>query len=32
VKVEGSKNKRIKAIFYSEGNTADAFKLDKPKQ
>lgn len=32
VKVEGSKNKRIKAIFYSEGNGADAFKLDKPKE
>ena len=32
VKVEGSKNKRIKAIFYSEGNAADAFKLDKPKK
>ena len=32
VKVEGSKDKRIKAIFYSEGNGVDAFKLDKPKK
>ena len=32
VKVEGSKDKRIKAIFYSEGNGADAFSLDKPKK
>jgi lipopolysaccharide export system protein LptA len=32
VKVEGSKNKRIKAVFYSEGNAADAFTLDKPKE
>jgi lipopolysaccharide transport protein LptA len=31
IKVEGSKNKRIKAIFYSEEKPSDAFKIDKPK-
>ena len=31
VKVLGSKNKRIKAEFYSEGTTSDAFKVGKPK-
>ena len=32
IKVEGSKNKRIKAVFYSEGKASDAFKIEKPKQ
>jgi len=32
VKVLGSKNKRIKAEFYSKGETSDAFKLGKPKK
>lgn len=32
VEVEGSKNKRIKAVFYSEGKASDAFKMEKPKQ
>jgi lipopolysaccharide export system protein LptA len=32
IQVEGSKNKRIKAVFYSEGKAADAFKIEKPKQ
>jgi lipopolysaccharide export system protein LptA len=32
VKVEGSKNKRIKAVFYSEGKASDAFKIEKPQQ
>ena len=32
VKVEGSKNKRIKAIFYSEGSTTDAFKMKQTKE
>ena len=32
VKVEGSKDKRIKAVFYSEGKASDAFGLDKPKE
>ena len=31
VKVEGSKDKRIKAVFYSEGKASDAFKIEKPK-
>jgi len=31
VKVLGSKNKRIKAEFYSKGKTSDAFKVGKPK-
>ncbi len=31
VKVLGSKNKRIKAEFYSKGETSDAFKVGKPK-
>ena len=30
VKVLGSKNKRIKAEFFSKGNTSDAFKMGKP--
>ena len=32
VKVLGSKNKRIKAEFFSKGETSDAFKLEKPKK
>jgi lipopolysaccharide export system protein LptA len=32
VKVEGSKNNRIKAVFYSEGKASDAFKIEKPKE
>ena len=32
VKVEGSKNSRIKAVFYSESKASDAFKIDKPKE
>ena len=32
VKVLGSKNKRIKAEFYSGGETSDAFKVGKPKE
>ena len=32
VKVLGSKNKRIKAEFYSKGETSDAFKVGKPKK
>ena len=32
IKVEGSKSKRIKAVFYSEGKPSDAFKIDKPKE
>jgi lipopolysaccharide export system protein LptA len=32
VEVEGSKNKRIKAVFYSEGKPSNAFKMEKPKQ
>ena len=32
VKVEGGKNKRIKAIFYSEGSGTDAFKIEKSKE
>ena len=32
VKVEGNKNKRIKAVFYSEGQASDAFKIGKPKE
>ncbi|MBW2406851.1 MAG: hypothetical protein JRE92_01255 [Deltaproteobacteria bacterium] len=31
VKVLGSKNKRIKAEFFSKGETSDAFKVGKPK-
>jgi lipopolysaccharide transport protein LptA len=31
VKVLGSKNKRIKAEFYSKGETSDAFKVGNPK-
>jgi lipopolysaccharide transport protein LptA len=31
VRVLGSKNKRIKAEFYSKGETSDAFKVGKPK-
>ena len=29
VKVEGSKNKRIKAVFFSEGKASDAFRVEK---
>jgi len=32
VKVLGSKNKRIKAEFFSKGETSDAFKVGKPKK
>ena len=32
IKVEGSKSKRIKAVFYSESKPSDAFKIDKPKE
>jgi lipopolysaccharide transport protein LptA len=32
IQVEGSKDKRIKAVFYSEGKASDAFKIEKPKQ
>jgi lipopolysaccharide transport protein LptA len=32
VKVLGSKNKRIKAEFFSKGETSDAFKVGKPKE
>ena len=31
-KVEGSKNNRVKAVFYSEGKASDAFKVEKPKE
>ena len=30
-RVEGSKNKRIKAVFYSEGQASNAFGIEKPK-
>ena len=32
VQVDGSKDKRIKAVFYSEGKASDAFKIEKPKE
>ena len=32
VKVEGSKNQRIKAVFYSEGQASEAFTIGKPKE
>jgi lipopolysaccharide export system protein LptA len=32
VKVEGSKNQRIKAVFYSEGKASNAFTIGKPKE
>ena len=32
VKVEGSATKRIKAEFFTEGKTSDAFKIEKPKE
>lgn len=32
IKVESSKNQRIKAVFYSEGETSDAFTIGKPKE
>jgi len=32
VKVLGSKKKRIKAEFFSKGETSDAFKVGKPKK
>ncbi len=32
IQVEGSKDKRIKAVFFSEGKASDAFKMEKPKQ
>ena len=32
VKVEGSKNQRIKAVFYSEGKASDTFTIGKPKE
>ena len=31
-KVEGSEKKRIKAVFYSNDKTSDAFKIEKPKE
>lgn len=31
-RVEGSKDKRIKAVFYSEGKASDAFGIEKPKE
>jgi lipopolysaccharide export system protein LptA len=30
VKVEGSAEKRIKAVFYSTGETSDVFKIEQP--
>jgi lipopolysaccharide export system protein LptA len=32
VKVEGSKNKRIKAEFYTKGKASDAFKMEKSEE
>jgi lipopolysaccharide export system protein LptA len=32
IQVEGSKKQRIKAVFYSEGKTSDAFTIGKPKE
>jgi hypothetical protein len=32
VKVEGSKNKRIKAEFYTKDKASDAFKIEKSEE